>query len=94
MAHDETKARPHAPASDSAVGLTSVPAVLTTASSGADVQAQAVRALTAERKLELAFALRELAWELKALGIRTQHPGMPDAEVQERVRAIFLYART
>lgn len=59
-----------------------------------DVQAQAILALTPERKLELAAQLRELAWELKALGIRSQHPGMPDAEVQERVREIFLYART
>ena len=51
-------------------------------------------ALTPGRKLELAAQLRELAWELKALGIRSQHPGMPDAEVQDRVREIFLYART
>ena len=56
--------------------------------------AQAVYALTPGRKLELSAQLRELAWELKALGIRSQHPGMPDAEVQERVREIFLYART
>jgi len=50
--------------------------------------------LTPGRKLELAAQLRELAWELKALGIRSQHPGMLEAEVQERVRKIFLYART
>jgi hypothetical protein len=62
--------------------------------SAEDVQAQAVLALTPGRKLELAAQLRELAWELKALGIRSQHPGMPEAEVQERVREIFLYART
>ena len=62
--------------------------------SAEDVQAQAVLALTPERKLELAAQLRELAWELKALGIRAQHPGMADAEVQDRVREIFLYART
>ena len=51
-------------------------------------------ALTAGRKLELAAELRELAWELKALGIRSQHPGMAEAEVQDRVREIFLFART
>lgn len=62
--------------------------------SAEDVQAQAVQALAPGRKLELAAQLRELAWELKALGIRSQHPGMPDAEVQERVREIFLYARS
>jgi hypothetical protein len=62
--------------------------------SAEDVQAQAFLALTPERKLELAAQLRELAWELKALGIRSQHPGMPEAEVQELVREIFLYART
>ena len=59
-----------------------------------DVQEQVVLALTPGRKLELAAQLRELAWELKALGIRSQHPGMLEAEVQERVRKIFLYART
>jgi len=59
-----------------------------------EVQEQAVLALTPGRKLELAAQLRELAWELKALGIRSQHPGMLEAEVQERVRKIFLYART
>lgn len=62
--------------------------------SAEEVQAQAVLALAPGRKLELAAQLRELAWELKALGIRSQHPGMPDAEVQERVREIFLYARS
>jgi hypothetical protein len=50
-------------------------------------------ALTPGRKLELAFQLRELAWDLKALGIRSQHPGISDAEVEARVREIFLHAR-
>ncbi|MEX2156158.1 MAG: hypothetical protein WD773_04905 [Gemmatimonadales bacterium] len=60
---------------------------------GVDVLAQAMRALTAERKLALAFALRRLAWELKALGIRAQHPALPEAAVEQRVREIFLHAR-
>ena len=61
--------------------------------SQADVQGQAVMALTPGRKLELAFQLRELAWDLKALGIRSQHPGISNAEVEARVREIFLHAR-
>ena len=58
----------------------------------AEVYAEALRAMTAERKLEVAHGLRELAWELKASGIRRSFPDLSDAEVQERVREEFVRA--
>lgn len=56
------------------------------------VYAQALRAMSAERKLEVAHGLRELAWQLKASWIRRSYPGESEAEVQERVRQEFLGA--
>ena len=58
----------------------------------AEVYAEALRAMTAESKLEVAHGLRELAWELQASGIRRSHPGLSEAEVQERVREVFVRA--
>lgn len=58
----------------------------------AEVYAEALRAMTAERKLEVAHGLRELAWELKASGIRRSYPDLTEAEVQERVREAFFRA--
>jgi hypothetical protein len=58
----------------------------------AEVYREALRAMTAERKLEVAHGLRELAWELKASGIRRSYPGLSEEEVQERVREAFFRA--
>lgn len=58
----------------------------------AEVYREALRAMTAERKLEVAHGLRELAWELQASGIRRSYPGLSEAEVQERVREAFFRA--
>jgi len=48
--------------------------------------------MTAEQKLAVARQLRATAWELKAAGVRAQHPEWSEGEVQARVREIFLYA--
>lgn len=53
-----------------------------------------VRQLTAEQKLNVASSLRNTAWELSAAGIRHAHPELPEEEVQQRVRQIFLRAAT
>ena len=58
----------------------------------AEVYAEAVRRMNAEAKLEVARGLRELAWELKAAHFRNQHPDLPEPEVQELVRQVFLRA--
>ena len=50
--------------------------------------------MTPEQKLKVAMDLYHCARELKAAGLRSQHPGWTESEVQEKVREIFLYART
>jgi hypothetical protein len=62
--------------------------------SGAQVQAQLVRAMTPEQKLRLSQALRDSAWELKAAWIRANRPDLAEAAVQETVRRLFRDAGT
>ena len=50
--------------------------------------------MTPEQKLRIAFDLYLSARELKAAGLRAQHPDWPERQVQETVREIFLYAAT
>lgn len=57
-------------------------------------QIEAYRRMSPERKLEIAAELREAAWQMKAAGIRMQHPDWSEERVQEEVRRIFLLART
>jgi len=59
-----------------------------------DPQLAALRALTPAQKLAVAHQLRLTAWELAAAGERLRHPGLSEAEVQERVRRTFLRAVT
>lgn len=42
----------------------------------------ALRGLTGEERLNLAFELRELVMEVARAGIRAQHPYLKDEEVQ------------
>jgi hypothetical protein len=46
------------------------------------------------QKLAIAIQLREDAWELKAAWLRQLHTDWSEEEVQNKVREIFLYART
>jgi hypothetical protein len=57
-----------------------------------EMQVQLVRAMSAERKLQLSQALRDSAWELKAAWIRSTRPELPEPEVQEAVRRVFRHA--
>lgn len=50
--------------------------------------------MTAEQKLRLLLDLQLTARKLKAAGLRKQHPDWTEKEVQEKVREIFLYARS
>ncbi len=56
------------------------------------VMHEAVARMAVERKLEVARGLRELAWETRAAALRAVSPGLPEAEVRERVRQAFLDA--
>ena len=53
-----------------------------------------VRGLTPARKLEVMHSLWRQAWDLKAAGIRMQHPDWTEQQVQARVREIFGGAAT
>lgn len=48
--------------------------------------------LSPEQKLETAFGLRETAWALVAAGVRMREPQLAEADVEDRVRAIFARA--
>jgi hypothetical protein len=48
--------------------------------------------MTPEEKLRIAAALYDSARELKAAGLRAQHPDWSDERIREEVREIFLYA--
>jgi ABC-type Na+ transport system ATPase subunit NatA len=50
--------------------------------------------MTAEQKLRIAADLYHFARELKAAGLRAEHPNWSEKKIQEEVREIFLYART
>ena len=51
-----------------------------------------IRALTPERKLEVAHGLWQTAWELTTAGVRTREPSLSESEVRARVRELFLRA--
>jgi len=50
--------------------------------------------MTPEQKLRVASGLYHFARELKATGLRVQHPDWSQEEIEDKVREIFLYART
>jgi ABC-type multidrug transport system ATPase subunit len=50
--------------------------------------------MTVEQKLRIAADLYNSARELKAAGLRAQHPNWSEKKIQEKVREIFLYAGT
>lgn len=56
--------------------------------------ADALRRLSGEEKWKTAFRLYWSARKLKAARLREQHPEWTEEQVQERVKEIFLYART
>lgn len=57
-------------------------------------QKRIFQAMTPEQKLEVTLRLYYSAKELKAAALRAQHPDWSGEEIQEKVREIFLYART
>ena len=50
--------------------------------------------MTPEQKLVAANRLYWTAREFKAAGLRMQHPEWTEAQIQEEVRRIFMYARS
>ena len=52
------------------------------------------RSMSPEKKLELSLRLYYSARELKRSWLKQQHPDWSEANVEKRVREIFLYARS
>jgi hypothetical protein len=52
------------------------------------------QSMTPEEKLKVALRLIYSSRELKAAGLRVNHPNWTEEEIRKKVREIFLYART
>ena len=57
-------------------------------------QKKIYQTMTPEKKLQVALDLYYSAKELKAAGLRQQHPEWSTEKIRQKVREIFLYART
>ncbi len=53
-----------------------------------------LRKLSGEQKLRTSFALYWEARRVKAARLRQQHPDWFDAQIEQRVKEIFMYAVT
>ena len=59
-----------------------------------EIPVEILRALTPERRLEVAQGLRRTAWEITAAGIRQRNPAWSEQQVEEAVRSVFSRVRT
>ena len=59
-----------------------------------DMQNQILAKMSPGKKLEVAMQLYYSARELKAAGVRADHPDWDEKQVQQTVREAFLYARS
>ncbi len=57
-------------------------------------QIEIYKSMTPEQKLNAALSLYYSARDLKIAGLKKQHPDMPEEEILQKVKEIFLYART
>ncbi len=57
-------------------------------------QTHLLKKMTPGQKLRLALDLYNSARKLKAAGLRMQHKNWTEDQIQEKVKEIFLYART
>jgi hypothetical protein len=53
-------------------------------------QEEMIRAMSPGRRLEVAQELYEAAWQLKAAGLRREHPDWPEEHVLGKLRRVFL----
>jgi hypothetical protein len=58
------------------------------------VQKKSYQKMTPEKKLKVAMDLYHAAREFKAAGLKRQHPEWRPEKINQKVREIFLYART
>ncbi len=62
--------------------------------SGYFIQKKIFQAMAPAQKLEMALRLYYSARDLKAAGLRAQHPDWTEDQIEAKVREIFLYAQT
>jgi hypothetical protein len=57
-------------------------------------QKKIFQAMTPEQKLRAAMNLYHSARKLKAAALKQQHPDWTEKQIEQKVREIFLYAKT
>ncbi len=57
-------------------------------------QKRIFQSMAPEEKLNIALRLYYSAKELKEVGLRVQHPDWNEEMIKDKLREIFLYART
>lgn len=57
-------------------------------------QIEILRAMTGEKRLQLAEKLYWSARRMKIAGLRTQHPEWSQEQLEAETRRVFLYARS
>jgi len=55
-----------------------------------EAQDEILRTMTPGRRLQVAQELYETAWQLKAAGVRREHPDWPEERVMGKVRRVFV----
>lgn len=58
------------------------------------VEIDLFRAMPVARKLEVAHALREMAWALKTSVVEREHPGWTEPEVRAEVLRLFTHVES
>jgi hypothetical protein len=55
-----------------------------------DAQDEILRTMSPGRRLQVAQELYETAWQLKAAGLRREHPDWPEERVMGKLRRVFV----
>ena len=57
---------------------------------GKQAQDEILRAMSPGRRLQIAQELYETAWQIKAAGLRRQHPDWPEEFLLAKLRRVFV----
>jgi len=63
-------------------------------SSNHSIHTKTINKMTPEEKLNAFSRLYFTAWEIKKSSIKKQYPDLSDQEINQKVKEIFLYARS
>ena len=55
-----------------------------------ELQRELIRKMTPAKRLSIAMALYQTAWEIKKSGLRALHPDWTEEAIQARVRRVFV----